>query len=353
MNAFVRSLKMMTAGILASASVVIHASAADALVVQAGSPVPTPAYLDTYIAQQAGFFKQEGVEVEMRYTQGAALATQLAASGNADIADVTFEPYLLGYKQGLRGKFVYNRYDELIYWIAVPVDSPIKTASDLKGATIGVASMASSSLTVARSILRNSGIDPASQQFLPVGTGDQAIAALSSGQVQALSLWDGVYGSLERAGHQFRYIEHPTVGSAGNGGFFVSDAVLESKRSQIESYLRAIVKARIFARENPDAALAIYWQTNPAARPAGDATEAREKGLQEIKFKAAIFNNAPVEAFGIFDLQKVGAYMDVLKTEGVFTADLTPSDLVTNDLIVGASKIDPTPVQKMAQEWGK
>ncbi|WP_447407203.1 hypothetical protein, partial [Clostridium perfringens] len=81
-----------------------------------------------------------------------------------------------------------------------------------------------------------------------------------------------------------------------------------------ESYLRAIVKARIFARENPDAALAIYWQTNPAARPAGDATEAREKGLQEIKFKAAIFNNAPVEAFGIFDLQKVGAYMDVLKT---------------------------------------
>ena len=346
-----RRLVRLAAALVAMAA--LPAVAAERLVIQGGAPVPNPAYLNTYVAQQAGFFADEGLEVEVRYTQGAALATQLVASNNADIADVTFEPYLLGYSQGLRGKFFYNRYDELIYWIAVPVDSAIKSAADLKGKTIGVASMASSSLTVARSILRDAGVDPAAVSFLPVGTGDQAMAALRSGQIQALSLWDAVYGSLERAGNKFRYIVHPRVGGTGNGGFFASDRTLSTREKQLVAFLRAQVRARIFIKANPEAALRMYWVANPAAKPTGTEAEALAKGMAEITFKSAYFNDDPVSRFGLFDLKLVQAYMDILKAEGVFTADLKASDLVTNALAEQADKIDPTPIVKMAKEWKK
>lgn len=355
MKSFIKALLVpIVSGVMITAAFAPSSAwAQNRLIVQGGSPVPNPAYLNTYVAQQAGFFAEEGLDVEVRYTQGAALATQLAASNNADIADVTFEPYLLGYSQGLRGKFIYSRYDELIYWIAVPVDSPIKMPADLAGKTIGVASMASSSLTVARSILRDAGIEPTDKSFLPVGTGDQAIAALRSGQVQALSLWDAVYGSLERAGHKFRYIYHPRVGNVGNGGFFVSEKTLADKDAQLRGFLRAQVKARVFIKENPEAALKMYWVANPAAKPQGSEEEAIKKGMQEITFKSAFFNDDPVKDFGVFDLEKVGSYMDVLKKEGVYKADLTPSDLVTNTLIEAVNDIDPAPVREMADKWGK
>jgi NitT/TauT family transport system substrate-binding protein len=343
----------MLAGLSLMAAALSPAQAQESFVVQGGSPVPNPAYLNTYVAQKAGFFAEEGLEVEIRYTQGAALATQLAASNSADIADVTFEPYLLGYSKGLRGKFIYSRYDQLIYWLAVPVDSDIKTAGDLAGKKIGVASMASSSMTVAKSLLRAAGIDPTNDMFLPVGTGDQAMAALAGGQVQALSLWDAVYGSLERAGHKFRYIYHPEVGDVSNGGFFASDQELSEKADALQRFLRAQVKARIFIKENPEAALQIYWEVNPAAKPQGTQEQAVATGLAEIAFKSALFNDDPVEKFGQYDLAKVQSYMDVLKAEGVFTEDLKSSDLVTNDLIAAASRVDPVPIREKARNWGK
>jgi NitT/TauT family transport system substrate-binding protein len=343
----------MLAGLSLMAAALSPAQAQESFVVQGGSPVPNPAYLNTYVAQKAGFFAEEGLEVEIRYTQGAALATQLAASNSADIADVTFEPYLLGYSKGLRGKFIYSRYDQLIYWLAVPVDSDIKSAGDLAGKKIGVASMASSSMTVAKSLLRSAGIDPTNDMFLPVGTGDQAMAALAGGQVQALSLWDAVYGSLERAGHKFRYIYHPEVGDVSNGGFFASDQELSEKADALQRFLRAQVKARIFIKENPEAALQIYWEVNPAAKPQGTQEQAVATGLAEIAFKSALFNDDPVEKFGQYDLAKVQSYMDVLKAEGVFTEDLKSSDLVTNDLIAAASRVDPVPIREKARNWGK
>ena len=56
--------------------------------------------------------------------------------------------------------------------------------------------------------------------FLPVGVGDSALAALRSGKVQALSLWDSAYASMLRTGVSFRYIYHPTMGDFGSGTFF-------------------------------------------------------------------------------------------------------------------------------------
>src|SRR5262249_26556408 len=130
------------------------------LVVQGGAPVPYTGFLSVYVAQQGGFFKDEGIEVEIRYASGAPQATQITAANQADVAVVTVEPSINGYDKGIRGKVFSRINNKLIYYIAVPEDSPIKSVADLKGKKIGVASFGSAAVPVVKSILRSAGIEP-------------------------------------------------------------------------------------------------------------------------------------------------------------------------------------------------
>src|SRR5436309_2568434 len=101
----IRTALAVVVGLVLVAFDPASAAAQAKLVVHGGSPSPNIAYINLYVGQQAGLFKDEGLEVEVRYASGAAMATQIAASDGADIGDVTYEPFLLGYDKGLRGKF--------------------------------------------------------------------------------------------------------------------------------------------------------------------------------------------------------------------------------------------------------
>ncbi len=103
------------------------------LIEQAGYPVPDLSNILNLIAEQAGFFKEEGLQVEVRYSTGGPQATQITASGGADVGQVTQEPPIQGYEKGIRGKIFYTQFTRLIYHLAVPADSPIKSIADLAG----------------------------------------------------------------------------------------------------------------------------------------------------------------------------------------------------------------------------
>ena len=322
-------------------------------IAQGGAPVPYTGFLSIYVGQQAGLFKQEGLDVEMRYASGAPQATQITAANQADVAIVTVEPTINGYDKGLRGKIFSRINNELIYYIAVPEDSPIKTVEDLKGKKIGVASFGSAAVPVVRSILRSAGIEPQSDTLLPVGVMDQAMAALKSGSVQALGLYDGIYFALERAGVKFRYFRHPTLANFGNTGLFASDETIKTKRDDLCKFGRAYAKATLFAQTNPEAAVRLYWKAVPAARRGADDAEALKNGLIEVKPMLNVFNIGfpPKTKFGEIDKVAFAKYMELNKQEGVI-ASLPPLDaVVTNDLIACINDFDGDKVREAARNW--
>lgn len=327
------------------------AHALEKVVIQNGSPVPAAAYLDNYVADVAGFFAEEGLEVEIRYSQGAPQAAQIAASDGADMGQIAFEPYLYGYSSGMRGQFFFNTAHYNIFFIGVPEESDIRTVEDLAGKKIGVSNMGSGSLIVARSMLRGAGIDPDPSVFLPVGVGNSAMQALKSGQVQALSLWDGGYAGLERAGLKLRYIHHPKIGWTGNGGLFLSENSLQKNRDKAVGVVRALVKARIFIKENLDAALDIYWRVNPGAKQGATEEEAREKGLAELRFLSPFLVDAEVNEIGRFNMDDLATYLEVMKEEGVLTADLTAEQFASNALLDEIGDIDVEAVRERARNW--
>src|SRR5262249_47649097 len=129
------------------------AGAQTKLVQQAGFPAPDLSNILNLISDKAGFAKAEGLDVEVRFSTRGPQATQITASGGADVGQVTQEPPIEGYDKGIRGKMFFTQFSRLIYHIAVPADSPIQSIADLKGKKIGVSNMASASLIVARSAL--------------------------------------------------------------------------------------------------------------------------------------------------------------------------------------------------------
>lgn len=329
------------------------AAAQTKLVLQAAFPVPSVSLAGVYVADKAGFFKEEGLDVEIRFSTGGPQATQITASGGADLALVTIEPAIQGYEKGIRGKAFYRYYTRLPYFVAVPSDSPMKTAADLAGKTFGVSNMASSTIVITKSTMRHAGIAITDDAFLPVGVGDSALAALRSGKVQALSLWDSAYASMLRTGVSFRYINHPTMADFGGGMFFASDSTISAKSAVLARFTRAVAKGTAFYVENPAAFLDIYWKANPASKVGPTEEKAREAGMTEVNFMVDTFTLAKKsdKRYGLQEMDKLQQYIDMYRDEGLISARVNAADIATDAFVAQANDFDVDKVRALARTW--
>ncbi len=320
--------------------------------VVAGGPTPSSSSLTYYIANAAGFFKQDGLETSINYATNASAATQIISAGNGDISLMTFEPTILGYEKGIRGKILLSIYSKLIYKVGLPDPSPVKEMKDLKGKTIGVSNLGSSALPIVTSMMAMAGVKRDDYTIAPVGVADQAVAALQSDRVQALALWDSAYATIERnKAVKLTYVEHPTLGDFGNGGYFASNAAVEGKRDALCAFGRGIIKSIVFMKENPEAAVRIYWKANPAAKPEGPEDQAMARSVGEVKFLAAAYSDVVDSEFGKIDEGKFKQYVGLFKEEKLITAEPPVSDILTNDFVKCTNDFNLEEVRAFARNW--
>ncbi len=329
------------------------ATAQDKLVFLAAGSIPSIVYLPVYVAEQAGFFKNEGLQVEVRYARGGPLTVQLVAAGDADVGHIVWEPALQAYLKGVRGKFIYQTYTRSSFYLATKAGADIKSGKDLAGKRIGVSSMQSPGIFMAKSIGRSGNVDPASMTFIPVGVGASSLAALQDGKVDVLSFWDTLYASYEAAGTKLQYIRHPVLGDVGNGGFYATADNIKAKHAAFQKFTRAIAKATAFLLAGPEAALKMYWQVNPNAKKGETEAAALKKGLAELKFVSHTWDisRRPDRRFGFIDVKQVQTFIDVFMSERGLKQKIDAKDLVDNEFIPGANNFDLAKVQKEARDW--
>src|SRR5262249_22319016 len=159
---------------------------------------------------------------------------KLVATKELQVSLPSAEPLAIIRPQGVNAKFFYTAYQGNIYGIAVPADSPIKTINDLKGKKIGVTSMASAGVIVARALAKEAGMDPDKDVNIVVaGESAQTAALLTSKQVHALSQFDTQYALTENAGAKLRYLDHPVIRKFPSNGFVALEDYLKDKRKEV------------------------------------------------------------------------------------------------------------------------
>src|ERR1044072_8938472 len=112
------------------------------------------------IATKMGWFAKDGIKVELVPMPGSTDCVKAVATKDVQYGLPSIEPLAIIRPQGVKVKNYYTAYQANIYGIAVPDDSPIKTFADLKGKKIGVTSMASAGVIVARALASNNGFNP-------------------------------------------------------------------------------------------------------------------------------------------------------------------------------------------------
>jgi len=158
-------------------------------------------YLPLTVAEQLGYFKDEGLTVKISDFPGGARALQAVVGGSADVVSGAYEHTISmqGKKQYFQAFVLQGRLPQIALGIATAKAASYKSPKDLKGLKIGVSAPGSSTHNLVKQILTKGGLDPNKDvSIIGVGTGAGVIAALQSGQIDAVSNVDPVMTKLEQ-----------------------------------------------------------------------------------------------------------------------------------------------------------
>lgn len=364
MSGFFRGFSAALFGAVVVAAATIGAQAQDKLsvVVSSGSWGQGTSTL-TSLPDQLGFWKEEGVEVELKKAKGSALGAQLVASGQADVVHAGTSVGVIGtVAKDLDMVAFYNMIIHNFQMPAVPQNSPIKTLADLKGKKLGVIGLGTATIPIVKSVLADDGVDPENEvTFVEVGYGAQAAAALwVTKQVDALAMYDSVYAAIENVDpetYDLRVLSSPLADKVSfQTALITRPEVLEEKRDAIIKMARGQAKATIFALENPEAAVRLHWKQYPEMKPTG-VDEETALQLEKNALLARLNNMridtmaVPRDQWGYIHEVDVQTYLDMLKKIGKAPEDMTADQLYTNELIDEINDFDAEAVREFARNY--
>ena len=154
------------------------------------------------VAEQLGYFRAEGLDQEITDVGGSGRKLQSLAGAGFDVISGPFEDTLELQARGLptQAFVLQGRAPQVAVGVSLRALPGFREVVDLKGRRIGVSAPGSSTSLVANAVLARGGLHPAEVSFVGVGQAYGALAALRSGQVEALSNTDPVMTMLEQRG---------------------------------------------------------------------------------------------------------------------------------------------------------
>lgn len=159
-------------------------------------------YLPLTIAERLGFFSVEGLDVQMRELPSTAQAAQAVLVNEAQVLCGPFSStlYLQARGQWLKSFVLQGRTPHMVFGVSQRSLKHYQSARDLRGKKIGVMAMGSASHRVARMVLQRAGIADGEVQFLALEEPQAAVAAVRSGQIDAICHSDLAITELEQGG---------------------------------------------------------------------------------------------------------------------------------------------------------
>jgi NitT/TauT family transport system substrate-binding protein len=305
-----------------------------------------------------GFFEEEGLEVEFTGASGSTAAVQLVGAGQADIGGhIGTAPTIIGVDQGLPVIAPWLITWRNIYAIVVPEDGRIMKIADLKGQKLGVFSLGSDGVPMAKAMVREVGLDPEKDvSLVPIGLGAQAVNAMRTGQVVGGSFWDTAIALMEVQGMKFRSLTTPGVdrGAAYSSSYIVNTNWFKNNRADAVRFFRAVAKSSVFIQTNPEASIKVHWKLFPTSKAADvdEATQLRNmRHVMDARIRSVKQLADATTKFGQMDAAGWEAAMDFYLKAGLITKKAAVDRVFTNELIAEANEFDHERVIRMAREY--
>ena len=179
-------------------------------------------YLPLALAERLGYFRDEGLQVEILDFPGGAKALQAMMGGSADVVSGGFDHVVVMQARGQKlVSFVLQGATPAIsLGVAKSKAASWRGPQSLKGMKIGVTAPGSSTHMFVDALLARGGLQPDDVSIIGVGAGPSAVAAMQAGQIDALAHIEPVISMLERSGAID--VEYETVSEKGSTALFGS-----------------------------------------------------------------------------------------------------------------------------------
>jgi ABC-type nitrate/sulfonate/bicarbonate transport system substrate-binding protein len=146
----------------------------------------SPTQIVPYLAQEAGIYAKNGLDVSVIRTR-AEIAVMSLFNGDTTIIDVAGPTIIRSNLKGADGIFIAGGAVAFNYWLMAAKE--IRTAQDLKGKILGVASLSGSAIVATRYALGKIGLNADKDiKFIQIGGTPDRLIALRTGRIQAALL---------------------------------------------------------------------------------------------------------------------------------------------------------------------
>ncbi len=208
-------------------------------------------YLPLTLAGQLGYFKEEGLAVEISDLKGGSEALAAMLGGSVDMVSGFYEHTIRGQVQGkpLVMVVLFDRFPGLVLMVGKEHTKQVHSIKDLAGHPVGVTAPGSSSDQMLKYLLRQNGLDPQEIPTVTAGT-TTMVAALEQDRVWAGITVDPVATKLQKDGTATPLYDTRTEkgtfevfgGPWPAGGIYTSTEFLKRNPETVDKIVRAAVR---------------------------------------------------------------------------------------------------------------
>lgn len=216
-----------------------------------GLPVTTSTFLPLYLAEEEGYFTDEGLEVEIVAFRGGTDLVRGMVAGAVDVGVGALAEVLVGIESGQEIRAFYGGFNMAVFeWYAVP---EITSAEDFAGKRFGVTTFGASTDFLTRYILNLNNLDTeADVQVIQGGGSGARMAAMEAGQLDV-----NIFAPPEKfmaadQGYNLVYNQEDIAADYPNHVFYAPLANIEENPNAIRALLRAYVRGVELAKADRD-----------------------------------------------------------------------------------------------------
>lgn len=295
-------------GMLAGSVLAMNLAAAEPIKI--ALPVESLESMPIFIAQDKGFLKKHGVDVDVIISRGGGEAMKTFLAGEVDIVATGFPQVGLMRAKDVDVMLFFAQNSRVPFTLIGRADANIKSVKDLKGKTVAATSPGSLTANLTRHFVKAAGMDPAKDiNLVSVGGGGEILGALKSKRADAAMLFEPFVSIATKQGLANTVIDVASeLDAFASASLSTSQAFINKNAKKAEALFAALVEAqqfikshhdevfevakRRFANADPEVLRAALDHMYKVYSPDGKFSKANVKRTQEISVDLGIMPKA-------------------------------------------------------------